>query len=151
MITLKEWMEVSNYRITEGSDYCWKCFGPNAYSLDSWSGDQEGYSLTVLFDTKTQEVYQVEAHDYARSRSYRRTNPEYLRQFEDAKCQYGAKDEAYDGVKFVDLENDDDFIQKALAIVAGEEPVAGGSDGTGPETVTGQQLGAAGAGTAQTI
>jgi len=33
----------------------------------------------------------------------------------------------------------------------GEEPVAGGSDGTGPETVTGQQLGAAGAGTAQTI
>ena len=149
MITLKEWMEVSNYRITEGSDYCWKCFGPNAYSLDSWSGDQEGYSLTVLFDTKTQEVYQVEAHDYARSRSYRRTNPEYLRQFEDAKCQYGAEDEAYDGVKFVDLENDD-FIQKALAIVAGEEPVAGG-DGTGPETVTGQQLGAAGAGTAQTI
>ena len=149
MITLKEWMEVSNYRITEGSDYCWKCFGPNAYSLDSWSGDQEGYSLPVLFDTKTQEVYQVEAHDYARSRSYRRTNPEYLRQFEDAKCQYGAEDEAYDGVKFVDLENDD-FIQKALAIVAGEEPVAGG-DGTGPETVTGQQLGAAGAGTAQTI
>jgi hypothetical protein len=49
------------------------------------------------------------------------------------------------------MNNDDDFIQKALAIVAGEEPVAGGSDGTGPETVTGQQLGAAGAGTAQTI
>ena len=121
MITLKEWMEVSNYRITEGSDYCWDCFGPNAYSLTSWSGDQDGYSLCILFDTKTQEVYQVEAHDYARRRSYRRTNPEYLRQYEDEQFGHGVEDEAYDGVKFVDLESDDDFIEKALAIVAGED------------------------------
>jgi len=121
MITLKEWMELANYRITEGSDYCWNCFGPNAYSLDSWSGDQEGYSLTVLFDTKTQEVYQVEAHDYARSRSYRRTNPEYLSQYKTALGEDLSKDNAYDEVKFIDLESDDDFIQKALAIVAGED------------------------------
>ena len=41
MITLKEWMELVDYRITEGSDYCWSCYGPDAYSLDSWNGDQD--------------------------------------------------------------------------------------------------------------
>jgi hypothetical protein len=47
MITLKEWMEVVDYRITEGSGYSWQCFGANAYCLDSWDGDQDGHSLSI--------------------------------------------------------------------------------------------------------
>ena len=54
MITLKEWMEIVNYRITEGSDFTWSCYGDNAYCLDSWDGDQNGSSFTIIFDTKTQ-------------------------------------------------------------------------------------------------
>lgn len=77
MITLKEWMEIVGYRITEGSDYCWDCYGPNAYSLDSWSGSNDGHSFTIIFDNKTQVVYEVQAHDYANNRAYRLRNPEY--------------------------------------------------------------------------
>ena len=71
MITLKEWMELVDYRITEGSEYCWQCYGPDAYSLDSWNGDQNGYSFCIIFDNKTQVVYEVQAHDYVHNRAYR--------------------------------------------------------------------------------
>jgi hypothetical protein len=111
MITLKEWMELVDYRITEGSDY--NLYSVDAYSLNSWSGTQDGYSMEVVFDTKTQVVYCVEACDYANNRAYRLINPEY--NAVDNSTQ------AWDDTEWVDLEVDDDFIQKALAIKAGED------------------------------
>ena len=68
-IMIKQFMETVNYRITEGSDYGWQCYGHNAYMLDSWNGEQDGHSLTIIFDTKTQEVYEVQAHDYVNQRA----------------------------------------------------------------------------------
>jgi len=122
MITLKEWMEVVNYRITEGSDFMWDCYGPNSYSLDSWSGSQDGHSFTVIFDTKTQVVYEVQSHDYRTQRAYRLVNPDFAseRNIESADRNV-ALNEAWDGVNYIDLEEDDDWFQKALAIEAGED------------------------------
>lgn len=122
MITLKEWMEVVNYRITEGSDFMWDCYGPNSYSLDSWSGSQDGHSFTVIFDTKTQVVYEVQSHDYRAQRAYRLVNPDFAseRNIESADRNV-ALNEAWDGVDYIDLEEDDDWFQKALAIEAGED------------------------------
>ena len=122
MITLKEWMEVADYRITEGNDYQWECYGPNAYSLDSWNGDQNGYSFCVYFDTKTQEVYEVQAHDYRNSRAYRLINPVFVKQYKkETKLRQLEFKEAYDDVEYTDLETDDDWIQKALSIKSGED------------------------------
>lgn len=122
MITLKEFMEIVNYRITEGSAYQWQCFGTDAYSLDSWNGDFDGHSLSITFDTKTQEVYQAEAFDYKNNRAYRLMNPEYVEAHKQEAHERNVNaDEAWENVKFVDLEVEDDFIQKALAIVAGED------------------------------
>ena len=122
MLTLKEWMEIADYRITEGSDYGWQCFGHNAYQLDSWNGEQDGYSFCVTFDTKTQEVYQVEAHDFKNSRAYRMINPDFKAAYDaesDERGEFG--NQAWDEVDYVDLEVDDDFIQKCLAIREGED------------------------------
>ena len=122
MITLKEWMEVVDYRITEGGDYQWGCFGHNAYSLDSWNGEQDGHSFTIIFDTKTQEVYEVQAHDYVRQRAYRLINPIYADQYRtEAKDRSMLENQAWDDVDYVDLETDDDWMQKAIAIAAGED------------------------------
>ncbi len=110
MITLKEWMEVANYRITEGGDYF--AYG-GAYALTSWSGDQDGYSIEIIFSPRTQEVYEVQACDYKHNRAYRLVHGDYR----DEKLN----DEAWDDTKWIDLESDDDWIQKALAIVAGED------------------------------
>lgn len=111
MITLKQWMEIVGYRITEGSDY--NLFSPDAYALTSWNGEQDGHSLEIIFDTKTQVVYCVEACDYKRERAYRLFNPDYA-DVDDNK-------EAWDTVDWVDLEVSADWIEKAQAIVAGRD------------------------------
>jgi hypothetical protein len=121
MLNLKEWMELVDYKITEGSTYGWQCFGDNAYQLDSWNGDQNGHSFTITFDTKTQEVYQVEAHDFRNGRAYRIINTNYAPKHMMESANRGVKDEAWEDVDYVDLECDDDFMQKALAIAEGED------------------------------
>lgn len=122
MITLKEWMELVDYRITEGDNYGWQCFGYDAYSLSSWNGDHEGWSFNIVFDTRTQEVYTVEVCDYLRERAYRLLNEEYKNAHdEEAKDRGELANQAWDGVNFIDLEDDDDFIQKGLAIKSGED------------------------------
>jgi hypothetical protein len=90
--------------------------------LDSWNGDQDGNSSTIIFDTKTQEVYEVQSHDYKNQRAYRLVSPDYKDQRNMESVQRNVPlDEAWDEVNYVDLEADDDWIQKALAIVAGED------------------------------
>lgn len=122
MVTLKEWMEVVGYRITEGSNYCWECYGANAYMLDSWNGEQDGHSFSVIFDTRTQEVYEVQAHDYPNNRAYRLINPDYAQAHKDeANDRSVDLNQAWDDVTYTDLEVEDDWIQKALAIAAGED------------------------------
>jgi hypothetical protein len=122
MITLKEFMEVVDYKVTEGSTYCWNCFGPNAYRLDSWNQEHDGHSVSIVFDTKTHVVYEVSAYDYKHDRAYRMINPDYKAGHDDEATSRGVEaKQAWDDVNYVDLDVDDDFIQKALAIVAGED------------------------------
>ena len=120
MISLKQFMETVNYRITEGSDYGWQCYGHNVYCLDSWNGEQDGHSLTIIFDTQTQEVYEVQAHDYQNQRAYRMINPNYDEAFrKEAKTKTQWMNEAWENVDYIDLETDEDWLEKAQAIVMG--------------------------------
>ena len=122
MITMKEWMELVAYRITEGSAYTWQCYGSDAYTLDSWNGDHDGHSFSIIFDTKDQTVYEVQAHDYVHQRAYRMINEDFRKKNKkEAKHRGVNKDEAWDDVDYIDLDVDDDFIQKCLAIRAGED------------------------------
>jgi hypothetical protein len=125
MITLKEFMEVVDYRITEGSDFTWSCFGNEAkpYTLSAWNQEQDGWSFNITFDTGTQEVYMVEACDYKHQRAYRLINPSRQKSYTDyAKLHNtGYESQAWDNVDYTDLEVDDDWIQKSLAIKAGED------------------------------
>lgn len=121
MITLKEWMEVIDYRITEGSEYGWECFGDNTYSLSFWNQDQDGCSANVVFDTKTQEVFIVEVCDYKKDKAYRLINSEYREAYSEEVSQREDEDYAWDCVPWIDLEVDDDWIQKAQAIIENAE------------------------------
>lgn len=123
MITMKEWMELVDYKITEGSDYGWQCYGPNSYMLSSWNGvhGSGGYSFNIIFSTKSHKVYEVEVCDYTNDRAYRMINPDYVKKHnKEAKHRSELANQAWDDVDYVDLEVVDDFIQKCLAIKAGE-------------------------------
>ena len=123
MITMKEFMELIDYRITEGGDYGWACYGPNSYQLSSWNGKHEngGWSFNIVFSTKSQKVYEVDVCDYTNDRAYRMINPKYVEKHnKEAEARGVNLNEAWDDVDYVDLDVVDDFIQKALAIRAGE-------------------------------
>jgi DNA-binding PucR family transcriptional regulator len=123
MITLKEWMELVDYRITEGSDYGWGCYGPNSFTLDSWNGvhGKGGYSFSIVFSTKSQKIYEVSMCDYTNDRAYRMINPKFQEKHrKEALARNVNLNEAWDDVDYVELDVVDDFIQKALAIKAGE-------------------------------
>jgi hypothetical protein len=113
MITLKQWMELVDYQITEGSDY--HLNGETLFALTSWNGRQAdgGYSVQIVFDPKTQVVYHVEACDYQRNRAYSLNNPDHT------GIEYDKT--AWDDTKWTDLEVDNDFIEKASAIIAGQD------------------------------
>lgn len=117
-LTLRDFMEVVNYRITEGDRYGWTCYGPNAYTMDSWNGDHDGHSLSVVFDTATQTVYEMSACDYKRSRAYRWIHPAYRNAYNnEAKNHNAEMNQAWDDINFVDLEVVDDLLEKSDAIV----------------------------------
>jgi len=124
MISMKEWMELVDYKITEGGEYGWECYGPNAYCLDSWNGvhGKGGFSFSIVFSTKTQKVYEVTVCDYTNDRAYRMiVENKREKHRKESESHTISLNQAWDNVDYVDLEVDDDFIQKCLAIKAGED------------------------------
>lgn len=124
MITMKEFMELVDHKITEGGDYGWQCFGSNSYQLSHWNGvhGAGGWSANIVFSTKSQKVYTVEVCDYTNDRAYRIINPDYVKKYNKENKDRGELgNQAWDGVDYIDLEVDDDFIQKFLAIKSGED------------------------------
>jgi len=124
MISIKEWMELVDYKITEGDTYGWQCYGPNAYQLNSWNGvhGKGGHSFSIVFSTKSQKVYEVSMCDYTNDRAYRMINPKFQEKHRKEAMERGVNlNEAWDDVDYVELDVVDDFIQKALAIRAGED------------------------------
>ena len=122
MITIEQWMKTFNYRITESDTYGWTCYSSTAQSMSAWNGlhDDGGWSGNIVFDTENQTVYEVEVCDYTNSRAYRIINPNFKKAHDaEAKTRGVDADEAWDGTKFVDLELDDDWLEKAEAIVDG--------------------------------
>ncbi len=115
-------MEICDYKITEGSEYCWQCFGPNAYRLDSWNQEQDGHTVSIIFDTRTHVVYEATAYDYQRNRAYRLINPDFKLAHDNEATERDVDiNQAWDDVNYVDLDVVDDFIQKAVAIVNDED------------------------------
>jgi len=124
MITLNEWMDLISYKVTGGGNYEWSCYGLNSYALDSWNGHHGdgGFSFGIIFDTTTQDVFEVSVCDYSRNRAYRIINPDYKPAHDsEAKTRSVSSCQAWDDVDYIDLDSDEDFLSKARAIHAGED------------------------------
>jgi hypothetical protein len=119
MLTLRDFFELIEYRINEGSDYGWQCYGDFAHAIDCTDKD---YSLTVIFDRQDQTVYEVSVCDYRNDRAYRMIDPEYQAAHRAEAQDRGVDaDRAWDEVRYTDLEVGEDFVDKARAIIAGND------------------------------
>ena len=118
--------EINNtfqHRITDGSDYLWDCYGSNTRSIDYTSKYACGY---VVFDTETQTVYEVSVSPVAAAwaiepKPYRYIDPEHRMSYEtEAKDRNVDPNVAWDDTNWVDLETEEDFIDKASKMFVGE-------------------------------
>jgi hypothetical protein len=121
MLTIKDWMELVDYKITKGGIYNWDCFGPDAYYLDSWNQKHvdSGWSMSISFDLRTQTVYDVTVCDYKRNRAYKLVNADYEAAYR--KQLASAQDKAWIDGDYTLLETDEDFLEKAQAIMADKD------------------------------
>lgn len=125
MITIKEFLEATQYRITAGSEFIWDCYGRNARYLDcgeSPDGDTE-YSASIVYDTETQVVYVAELWDYKRKRYYRYfCDSEYRELYRtESEKRHLDFDEAFDEAKYTDLDCPVDFLAKVSAVFREED------------------------------
>jgi hypothetical protein len=122
MITLKDFLETIDYKITEGSEYGWKCYGENTHRIERQSGDHMGNTVTCVFDTREHFVYEMEAWDNVNNRVYRWIHPDYIKAYKKACKKHDVRFEnAFDDVNFTDLDVEADILEKARAISNEEE------------------------------
>ncbi len=115
--------EALNHQITGGSEYGWHCF-PDARFLDY---ESEYAHVSILYSTTDQTVYQadtsIKRDMWSKDeKPYRWTNPLFKDAYlNEAKERNVDPDHAWDDVKWVELEVDEDFLEKAHAMFNGDE------------------------------
>jgi hypothetical protein len=119
MMHLSKVNEALDHKIIGGSEYGWKCW-PDARFLDY---ESDYANVSVAFNIHTQEIYSAEANDkkYA-FKPYRWMNPRFKDNYLN-ECEERGVDpnQAWDDVKWYDLETEEDWLEKARAIMRGEE------------------------------
>ena len=117
--------EAMNHKITGGSEYQWQCF-PDARFLDY---ESDYAHVSILYSTVDQTVYQADAsikreawpNDERYDKPYRWTNPEFKNVYlNESKERNVDPTQAWDDVKWVELETDKDFLEKAKAMFNGD-------------------------------
>ena len=115
--------EATSHKITSGSDYGWQCWDDARY-LDY---ESDFAHVSVIYNTKTQDIYQAEVSVKREAWSqdqkpYRWLDPRYKdAMLSEAKQRNVDANQAWDDVKWVDLEVEEDFLEKAVAMFNGEE------------------------------
>jgi len=103
-ITIKDFVSTVNYQIGEGYEYRWECYGSNACGLE-WTRPDLAASASIVYDTKTQEVYEMSVWDCRESRPkiHRWIRPEYIKRHKKESKERGFKfDATVDNDKLVD-------------------------------------------------
>ena len=117
--------EAMSHQITGGSEYQWQCF-PDARFLDY---ESEYAHVSILYSTVDQIVYQADASikrevwsdDNRYDKPYRWTNPMFKDAYiNESKERNIDPNQAWDDVKWIELETDEDFLEKAKAMFEGD-------------------------------
>lgn len=121
-MNLKQLNQTLDHKITNGSEYQWNCY-PDARFLEY---ESDFAHVSVIFNTTNQIVYEVEISIKRDAwpedmRPYRWLNPDtkdiMIAEAKQRKIKYR---KAWDDVKYIDLDLEVDFLEKAKAIFNGE-------------------------------
>jgi len=119
---LRQINEAMNHQITGGSEYQRQCF-PDARFLDY---ESDFAHVSILYSTTDQIVYQADASVKRDTweedkKPYRWTNPIFKDAYlNEAKKRNVDPNQAWDDVQWIELETDEDFLEKAKAMFNGD-------------------------------
>ena len=120
---LSEVNQTMDHKITSGSEYNWNCY-PDGRYLDY---ESDYAHVSVIYSTVDQTIYQAEisvkreAWDEDK-KPYRWLNPDYKDAlYKESTNRNLDTDVAWDDIKWIDLEMEEDFLEKAKAIFNGKE------------------------------
>ena len=119
---LNEVNEALDHKITSGSEYHWNCY-PDGRYLDY---ESDFAHVSVLYSTTDQTVYQAEVSVKREAwdedkKPYRWLNPDHKdAYYAESKKRNVDPNQAWDDVKWIDLEADEDFLEKAKAMFNGD-------------------------------
>ena len=111
--------EALDHKISGGTEFGWQCWD-NARYLDY---ESEFAHASVVFNTETQEIYTAEVNDKENNyKPYRWMNPFYKAMYiSEAKDRNVDPNQAWDSTNWYDLETASDWLEKASAIMRGED------------------------------
>lgn len=118
-MNLENALKAIEYKITDGSEYGWNCWGNNARIIDSETANGE---CSIVYDAKTLEVYEINVCNSENEIAYRWLNPNYKDEYLDEAADRDINpNEAWDDTEWDDTEDEQDILEKAQNILNGEE------------------------------
>lgn len=120
MDLLAEYLKAIDYQITGGSEFLWKCYGPNARFLERVD---EKFHVGAIFDTQTKTVYEMEiSHTNDGDVRYKWYNPDYFQVMKDeAESRQINWNKFCDDLNWHVTDSSEDILDKIVKILAGEE------------------------------
>lgn len=117
---LKDVNEKLDHKIVSGSEYTWNCY-PDARYLEY---ESDHAHVSAIYSTVNQEIYEIEVCAKSIEDNnippYRWLNPDYIddmiSESKKRKVKYRT---AWDDVKYIDLDLEQDFFEKCVAIFNG--------------------------------
>ena len=118
---LNQVLKVINHTFASGGPFLWTCYGEDAMYIDFKTINNVPVG-SILFDTSTAEVYEITAEIPDEELSYRWISSDFREEFYAESISKGFDPSiAWDKVRFVDVEIEEDILEKVEAIVNGRE------------------------------
>lgn len=110
---LEDMMKAFSYNVSAGSEFMWDCY-PNARYIDFCRINDGAEIASVLFNTKTQEVYEANTGvnlPNGETCEYQWVNPEYKQARDDEAARRGVDLQyALDDVRYITIESAAEFL-----------------------------------------
>jgi hypothetical protein len=122
MISLKDFMELVEYKICDGSEFLWKCYGHGARTMayeNELAGDAQ-VTIYVVFTPDNHAITEMQVWDGPNKREYRWIHPAFVEGYAQEAEQRGVDwKHSLDDRKFIDLDLPEDILEKANAVYNG--------------------------------
>lgn len=103
MVTIRKFVSAVNFRLNEGCEYLWECYGPDCCQL-GWIKPDRSASAGIVYDIKSGVVYEMSVWDEKNNEVWRWIRPEFRKAHDSESWSRGFDPKvAIDKTKFQDV------------------------------------------------